>query len=159
MNFQNKKSKGFSLIELVLAIAFFAIIAGGTILPIINSHLNQLEVSKRIQANAVLNETWEALRAIRNRDWANIANGTYGLDQTSGIWEFSGASDVVNGITRSITISNAERNLMQNLVESGGMNDPNSKRVSIQLSWDSTPYSSHSIEVDSLITNYMWANP
>ncbi len=155
MNNLNKNIRGFTLIELVLAITLFVIIATGVAVPIIGTHLNNLENQKTVQANAVLTETWEAVRSIRNRDWANMTNQTHGLRSTSGYWEFYGRNDETDGFTRTIIVKAARRDDSGNLVLEGGTIDPDTKWIKVQLSWKPTPYSVRMLEAESLLTNYV----
>ena len=55
-------NSGFTLLELILAIGIFVIIASGVAVPIAGSYLTNLENQKMVQANAVFNESWEAVR-------------------------------------------------------------------------------------------------
>jgi len=147
--------RGFTLIELVLAITIFVIIASGVAVPIIGSHLNSMENQKTVQANALLTETWEAVRSIRNRDWANMTNQTHGLRNTSGYWEFYGHNDETNGFTRSVIVKAARRNDGGDLVQEGGTIDSDTKWVKIQFSWHPTPYKVRMLGAESLLTNYV----
>ena len=151
----NKNIRGFTLIELILAITIFVIIASGVAVPIIGNHLNSMENQKNVQANAVLTETWEAVRSIRNRSWANMTNQTHGLRNTSGYWEFYGRNDKNNGFTRSIIVKSAFRDGNGDLVQEGGTVDPDTKWVKVQISWEPTPYSVRMLEAESLLTNYV----
>lgn len=152
--FRNNPKKGFTLMELMVAIAIFATISAGVAAPIIGSHLSGLEDRRTFRANALLTESWEAVRSIRNRDWAGLSDGAHGLSVGSGQWVFSGNSDVQDGFTRVVTLTTPQRDALGNLVEVGGTPDPGTKKVAIHLSWQ-PPYSDpRTIEVESLLTHY-----
>lgn len=150
-----KQTKGFTLLELSLAIMIFAIVAAGVALPIIGNHLGALENEKNLAANTVLTESWEAVRAIRNNDWNNVTNGTHGLRNLGGYWEFSGGSDSLqSGFTRTIIVSDIQRDASGDLVDSGGTVDLDSKKVVIQISWQPSEGQNRSIDAESIVTNY-----
>jgi prepilin-type N-terminal cleavage/methylation domain-containing protein len=154
-----KNNKGFSLVELVVALAVFVIIIGGMATLIIGGHLSDFENEKRLQANAALTEVWEALRAIRGRGWDNIPDGSYGLAHGGGYWEFSGGSDEQNGITRQITISDIRRDAGGNIVESGGGIDADSKNIQIQISWHPSEGREQSFTLNTYLHNYQNPSP
>ncbi len=151
---RNNPNFGFTLVELSLAIAIFATIASGVAVPIIGSHLSSLGDRQTFKANTMLTETWEAIRSIRNRDWANLSDGDHGLSFGGGQWVLSGNSDLQNGITRVVTFSTPQRDALGDLVVVGGTPDPDTKRVTITLSWQ-PPYSDlRTLVAESLLTNY-----
>lgn len=156
MNFIFKTigTRGFTLMELMIAIAIFATISAGVAVPMIGSHLSNLEDRRTFRANTLLTESWEAVRSIRNQDWANLTDGDHGLSLAGGQWSLSGGSDIQDGVTRVITLSTSQRDAQGNLVESGGTFDPDTKKVSIHLSWQ-PPYSDlRTLQAESLLTNY-----
>jgi len=151
----NQNTKGFTLIELVLAIMIFGVIATGVAVPIISTHLNSMENQKNVQANAFLTESWEAVRSIRNNDWSAITNGAHGLRLAGGVWEFYATSDETDGFTRSVIIGDVYRDANGNRVASGGTLDSDSKQIDLQISWQPTPYTIRSLTAESLLTNYL----
>ncbi len=140
--------------ELMVAIAIFATIAAGVAVPIISSHLSSLGDRQAFQASTMLTESWEAVRSIRNRDWAELLEGDHGLSLVGGQWVMTGNSDIEDGITRVVTLATSERDTQGNLVDVGGANDPDTKKVTLSLSWQ-PPYSSlRTIVAESLLTNH-----
>jgi prepilin-type N-terminal cleavage/methylation domain-containing protein len=154
-NLNFKLKKGFTLVELVLSITIFVMVAASVAVPVIGNYISDLENQKYVQANAILNESWEAVRSIRSRGWGNITNQVYGLTKINDYWEFTGTPDVIDGFTRTITVTDAERDLLGNLVDSGGTSDPDTKRVAIRITWQPTPYDTRQLEAESLLTNYL----
>jgi prepilin-type N-terminal cleavage/methylation domain-containing protein len=151
---RHSHNQGFTLLELILAIALFATIAAGVVVPIIGSHLSDLEDRRTFLANTRLTETWEAVRSIRNRDWSLLQDGDHGLAFQDGQWTLSGSSDLQDEITRVVTFSTPQRDAQGNPVESGGTPDADSKDISIRLSWQ-PPYSDlRTLEAESLLTNH-----
>ena len=110
----NKSAKkAFSLIEVLLAVALLAIMVTTLVSGLIYGQQNTEIASKREQATYIAHEGLSATRSIRDVDFANLTDGTYGLTVASGVWQLSGSSDTNNGYTRSITISTVSTNIKQ----------------------------------------------
>lgn len=154
MDFIKKSSKGFSLLELTLAIGLFMIFVAGLGAAAIGGHLTGLENAKMAKAEALVTESWEAVRAICNNDWANVANDDHGLSAESGHWIFSGTSDLSDGFVRTITVSDVRRDDLGNIVQSGGEVDPDTKRVAFDLSWEPSSGQLRTLHFESYLTNY-----
>ncbi len=148
------KGAGFTLVELVVAVAIFAILIGGMATLITGSHLSALENAKRVKAGAMLSETWEALHAIRNGDFTQITNGTHGLSFSNGYWEFYSDSDERDNITRRVTVTDVRRDGNSDIVESGGDVDSDSKKILIEISWSPYTGQNQSISVNTYLHNY-----
>jgi hypothetical protein len=140
--------------ELLIAIAIFATIAAGVAVPIIGSHLSSLGDRQAFQASTMLTESWEAIRSIRNRDWTELHDGDHGLSLVGGQWVLTGISDLQDGIIRMVNLATPQRDAQGNLVEGGGNPDPDTKKVTLRLSWH-PPYSEiHTLVADTLLTNH-----
>lgn len=125
----------FSVIEVVLATAIFAIFATGAAIALISGlSLNQSAVEQTV-ANQYAAEGMEATRSIRNQNYANLVNGTYGLGTTGGVWTFSGSQNVFDKYTRTITIADVLRDANGNIATSGGTLDVNTKKIAVNVSW------------------------
>jgi len=154
MDYIKKSTKGFSLLELTLAIALFMIFVAGLGATAIGGHLTGLENAKMAKANALIMESWEAVMAIRNNNWSDLANGTHGLSALSGYWEFSGMSDLSDGFTRVITVGDVRRDDLSNIVSSGAEIDPDTKLIAFDLSWEPSSGQLRSLHFESYLTNY-----
>src|SRR3989344_1040227 len=98
-----QNSHGFSLIELILAIALFSLFATALIGLLIISYGSNLQAEEKDLAVFYAQEGLEATYSIRRQAWNLLTNGTYGLDNSNGYWEFSGSSDLINSkYTREI---------------------------------------------------------
>lgn len=150
----SSKQKGFSLVELVIAITIFIIYVGGLAAAATGGHLTRLENAKLVQADLFFTEGWEAVKSIRNNNWSDITNGTHGLISSSGFWQFSGSSDSFNGFTRIITINDVRRDNGGNIVSSGGEIDSDTKLVSVDISWSPVSSKNLAMSSESYLTNY-----
>lgn len=152
--FSQYEDKGFSLIEVVISVALFALIAGGGISAIIvplSSGRGSSEVSKATQLAL---EGLEAVRSIRNANFTNIVGGTKGVGVSSSLWSFIGTSDVTDKFSRSINISNARRDAGGTLVASGGVTDPDTFVVKSDVNWSYSTGDTRNVSMSTLLTNW-----
>ncbi len=163
MNLKQNKTEGFTLLELIVAIALFMIFAAGLSGTAIGGYLTSLENAKAVSANALLVESWEAVKSIRNNNWSSLTNGTHGFSDTNGYWEFVGSSDTYNGFTRVVTVADVLRDNSGNIVTSSADVDPDIKQVTIDLSWTPSDSQARTLQMDNYVTNYVnpavWPTP
>jgi len=103
-------SQGFSLVELLLAVTVFALLTAGIIGAIVYARSSTASAGDHVRADYLAEEGTEAVRNIRDANYANIADGTYGVVQNSGVWSLSGSSDTNDIYTRSTTIATSGTN-------------------------------------------------
>ena len=96
---------GFSVIEVLLAAAVFAVLATGLIGAFVYGQQSTVNTGDHSRAMALADEGLQAVRNIRNAGYANLTAGTYGLAQNAGTWTLSGASDTSDIYTRRITLA------------------------------------------------------
>jgi len=147
MNFQNnKKNRGFSLLELILAIAIFSLSSFAIATMLIDSNLSTKSNTERIEALLYTKEGIEAARSIRDNNWDTwvaLSDGDYGLATTSSsTWAFIGTSDYLDDkYTRVINVTS----------------DPvasTTKEVSVNVSWNLTPVILASTTLKTILTNW-----
>lgn len=109
----NIKSKGFSLVEVLLSGAVLTLIVTALVGMLIYGQASTSLSGERSRAAFFAEEGLEATRAIRNTAFANLTNGNHGLTVSSGQWVFSGTSDANDIYTRQITISDLGTNRKQ----------------------------------------------
>lgn len=126
-----------------------------TLLGLANFSLGAQTLARQTtQANELAQEAMEAVRSIRdNSGWGQIVNGSYGLVSTGGRWSFSGSNNPISGFTRTIVIGDAFRDSQDNIVESGGVNDPDTKKITVSVFW-SEKSGTHNIELKTYLTNW-----
>ncbi len=136
--FKNKfLQAGFSLVELVVALAAFAILASGVIYVVTSSYKNFYGIGDKQTVAEFAQEALEALRAIRESSWQYLEENTgsnLGLVKNNGVWQLSGASDTRGELTRTVVISDVQRDTSGAIVASGGQDDPLTKKVTITIS-------------------------
>jgi len=97
--------KGSSLIEALLAVAVFGLFVSAIVGGLIYGQESTVLAGQRQRATKIADECEEAARSIRDSGYTNLVNGTYGLTSTGGHWALTGASDVTDIFTRSITVA------------------------------------------------------
>lgn len=154
---KNKKyiESGLSIIEILVVIAILATTLTA-LLGLASFSLGvQGLVRQTTQAKDFAQEAMEAVRSIRdNREWSQITNGSHGLINTAGYWSFSGTENIINGFTRTISITDGQRDASDNIVESGGTADSDTKKIIVTVSWGERGRS-HNIELITYLTNWM----
>ncbi len=132
--------RGQLLIEAIVAMAISGILLPALVTGLIASRSGLPQQSQRAAAVALLKEAEEAIRSIREKGWSNFnVNGTYHPVVSSNAWSLSSGSEVVNGFTRSLTISDVYRNSSGVVVSNGGTLDPSTKKIDLSVMWDK-PY-------------------
>jgi len=136
-----KKSQ--ALLELLLAIFIFAIVAASltkAIGSILFANQNLREVS---DASLLLAETQEQIKVISDQDWHSLYNLTkgpcadsschYHIVKNGNQWQVQSGEETVNlggqTYTRYFVVYNVQRDGSGNIVESGGNDDPLTQKV------------------------------
>jgi Tfp pilus assembly protein PilV len=131
--------RGFSPVELLLAVAIFGLISVGVIGALVYGRESTAEAGNRARATLLAEEALEAVRNVRDASYASLADGTYGLSNASGSWVLSGSSDTTDIYSRSVTIS------------SGGTNR---KNITSTVSWPQAS-GTGSVTVNARLTNWL----
>lgn len=154
--FEAESQWGQSIIEVIVAVAIFIIIASSSVVAVLGSLSTTRLAEEETQATLFASEGMEAVQSIRNQDWDNLTNGDHGLSNSGGIWSFSGTSDVdpSEKFTRVITVEDVQRDGNSDIVNSGGTVDQDTKKVSVAVSWNFTPTRSNTVSKVLYLTNW-----
>ncbi|MEK9173257.1 MAG: prepilin-type N-terminal cleavage/methylation domain-containing protein [Patescibacteria group bacterium] len=139
----NRKA-GFSLIEVILSSAIFALLVTAIVGGIIYGRESTAVSGSRARAIAFAEEGIEAVRNLRDQNFGNLTDGTHGLTVSLGQWFFSGTSDVNGIFTRQISI--------------GTLNE-NAKNITSTVTWPQTPSRPGSIVLSGRLTNWRAPKP
>ncbi|MGH9856852.1 MAG: PulJ/GspJ family protein, partial [Acidobacteriota bacterium] len=144
--------EGHLLVELMLAIGISAIILPALLTGLVASREGRPQQEQRAQATALLKETAAAVRNVRDNDWnAFASNGTYYPQIANNVWTLvAGTPSPVNGLTRTVALSDVYRDSGGKIVPTGGTLDPSTKQAEITISW--TQPSSGSIKSTLFLT-------
>jgi type II secretory pathway pseudopilin PulG len=130
---------GFSIIELIVAVAIFIVVAVGSIGVLVGSlSLSRLAKEEGV-ATQLAEQGIEAVASVRDQGWGTMASGTYGLVNTAGVWSLSGTSDITGKYTREIVISEV---------------DAETRDVVSRVSWDFAPTRNNKVELTTRLTNW-----
>lgn len=152
-----KNKNGFSLIELLVAIAFISVIIT-TILTmnVFNASLWKLNEDKT-KAYFYASESLEAIKLI---DWSELLDGDYHLVLQGDSWELlSGNENLENRYTRNINIATVEREFTQNghvygeVVENGFI-DPDTKKITAVISWTDKNGSLKNVTLENYLSRW-----
>lgn len=146
-------SRGQSVIELIVAVAIFAIIAATSVTAILSSFSTTRLAQEETQAALLAVEGFEAVESIRNQDWNNVTNGNHGLSISGGNWVLSGTSDTTGKFIRVITITDVLRDTNGNIASSG-IADDETKYITARVTWNFTPTRQNTVEMISYLTNW-----
>lgn len=149
--------KGFTIIEVLLAMGLFALVAGGGVSAAVGAFSVNRLGEEESYAGYLASEGIEATRAISARDYFNLVNGSRGLDFSTNRWEFSGSSNTFGKFTRTITVSNVYRDASKNIVALGGTLDLFTKRVESKVTWNFSPSRANAASFKTYLT--YWQAP
>lgn len=100
-------SKGFSLVEVILAAALFGIYAASLLGILAYGNETAARAADHSRSVFLAEEGLEAARSMRSLLWESVADGQYGLAAAPDGWTFlpAAAGDSVGRFNRQITIS------------------------------------------------------
>lgn len=132
--------KGFSLVEVVLAAALFALIAATLAGVLIYGEESSALAGGRTRAVFLAEEGLEAVRNIRDAGFISLpVDGNYGLQISGGQWAFLGlgTSDTTDIFTRQINITTI---------------DTNRKTITSTVNWQQNPQRTGSVVLTTRLT-------
>src|SRR3989344_2537644 len=145
---------GQSLVEILLAISLASILLPALITGLVTSREGKASQGQRLEATALLKETEEAVRSVREKGWVNLQIGTYHPEiAVDNSWSLVANSQLVKGYSRQVVVSDAQRDSGGQIVESAGIVDTSTKKIISTVSWN-TPFSSK-VESISYFQRYL----
>lgn len=155
-NLRTRSHCGQSVVEIIIAVGLFSIIAGSSIIAILSSFSSTRLSEEYTMATAIATEGLEAAQSIRNQSWSALTNGAHGLSNSGGTWAFSGTTDIdASGrFTRTVTLSSVQRNNAGDIVASGGTVDAETKLVTASVTWNFTESRSNTVTLVQYLTNW-----
>ncbi len=146
---QIKNNAGFSLLELILAIAIFSLSSFAIATMLIEDNLNTKFNKERTKALYYLKESMDGVISIRNSststdsEWFTMADGDYGLEKADYTWSFLADPDLIDDkYLRTIGIL-------------ASSTDETTKDVSVNISWDLTPARRVGLSLNTTFTKWI----
>jgi Tfp pilus assembly protein PilV len=133
------KRSGFLLVEVLLASSLFVLFVAAFAGTFYYGLQSSVLAGDRSQAIMLAEEGQEAVRSMKNINFANITDGTHGLVYSNNAWTFSGTQDTSNGYTRQVTVSTI---------------DANRKSVTTSVSWQQIPGRMGEVSTIGRLTNW-----
>ncbi|MBU1167644.1 hypothetical protein KKC60_04525, partial [Patescibacteria group bacterium] len=128
------------MIEVILAIGLFVVIAAGITILVVGAFVAERQGGELTKAQLYSQEGAEAVRNIRDQGWnkfATMDDGvTHGLDNSSGTWDFSGASNTNGKFTRTVEVDTVTRDGVGDIA--AGTDDLETKEVTVTTDWEFT---------------------
>lgn len=137
----NHTRNGHILVEVLLAMSLFVVIATAVLGGFISVRDGKVAQKRALVAKGYLDQATEALRSVRERDWALVAtNGTYYPKLDGSMWALDIPGDpqgeLVDGFRRKIVISDVNRDAETGeVVASGDVLDTATKKAELTISW------------------------
>lgn len=134
-----KNLKGFLLVEILLSSSLFVIFLTAFAGIFYYGMEASVLAGNRSQAVMLAEEGQEAVRSMKNINFANIPDGTYGLVYSNNAWSLVGSQDVSGIYTRSVNISTI---------------DEHRKNIITTVTWQQTPSRTGTISTEGRLTNW-----
>lgn len=129
--------QGQLLVELLVAIGFFGVLAPALLTGYSASTEGQITEIRRKEAVAAAQEAYEAVRNAREEDWENVeTDGVFHARETATNWNLVPGASSTGELTQEITIASVQRDSETGTISaSGDYVDPSTKEVTIDVSW------------------------
>ena len=150
---------GQSLLEVVVALAIFALLAATLLALSAGSFIGLTRGGEQTQAASLADEGIEAVRSIHDRAWNELIYSPARVTPNivSGQWELSSAASelIDNKYTRTITFDDVCRNAAGDIVPCpGDYTDAHGKRVTVKVDWLAGAVITNTVERVAYLTNW-----
>lgn len=132
-------NRGFSLIEVILAVSIFALIITALVGTFLYGQESTVLSGQRGRAVILAEEGLEVARNIRDENFSNLTNGEHGLVISGNQWIFFGLEDVTGVFTRQITVSTV---------------NSDTKQVSVNVFWQQNEQRTGNVALVTYLTNW-----
>lgn len=154
------RNKGFTLVEVVIGVSIISMMLVGVSQAYFLYLRNTYLLTERIQGAFLAEEGIEALKAIRDFSWSQ-SFATYSTttdyylfwNLAGTLWQATTVPQVIDGtFYRTFRMSWVSRGADDDIISSGGTNDPNTRLLKVTVSWPSQKGTT-TAELSTYITN------
>lgn len=138
-------TKGISIIEILIVIAVITIVLTSLLGVIAFSLKVSTSIKETTKANTLAQETIEAVRNFRDGTiWdtdgletltTSVAYYPKKSDDIPPKWTLIQGTETINAFAREVVFKEVQRDDNDNIVESGGTNDPDTRKATVTVSW------------------------
>src|SRR3989344_2336 len=142
---KTSSSYGQSLVELLIGIAVVAIISGSVAGALFLSVRTNKQSATSEEASSLGQELFDHTKSLSEGSWNAVysqpiksSTSTYHLDATSTISIATGTDAILKGditYTRWFSIENVYRDANGDIVESGGIEDTSTQKITVHVEW------------------------
>ncbi len=134
-----KSQRGIGIIEILVVVAIIGI-ALVSLTGLANFTLKvNAQLKKNLIATNLASEAVEAVRAIKDGSWADLASYSTGIAyhpvQSAGEWQLASGSETIGDFSRQIILDQVYRDGSDDITASGGVLDPNTLKITATVSW------------------------
>lgn len=149
---------GFSLIELLVAISVFTLIAGTVAIFSIDTLNYTFNDRERVEAALYAQEVSNAIVINKSDLWQSIADqtgaGSKSIQFINNSYEIIDGTSSRDGVTVGFEVQEVQRDINGNIVVSGGTVDPYSRRILITATWEDFLGNNNSLSNEIYVNNW-----
>ncbi len=149
-------NKGQSLLEVIVALAIFALISAVMVTLSIGGFVTLDVGGQQTEAQALAQEGMEAVRAIRDRAWNELIFTTSSVSTSSGQWVFNGegTNSQSGNYLRTISVTSVCRDLNNNIATCPAFyTDVQTKKIISKVEWP-VRNTTNTVQQVSYLTNW-----
>ncbi len=159
---------GTSLIEVLLAVSLFMLIAGGLTTLVLQGLDTTRQAEEYFIAQEYAQQGLEGIRTLQTDTFSALSTQTNGgVEIASGTWQLTSSPTMFDKYTRAISIEPVARDGSGAIVSSGGTIDPATKKVLSTVTWQYSPGNQKQLSFSTYFTdftvpitgNFSWSNP
>jgi len=139
---------GQSLVELLVALGFFALIVSLGVVFILDIYLSDQLGREITKATFLAREGVEAAKSIKDKAWDDLLAGVHGLSISDQKWIFDGNEEDIN-----FYLKEGKRKIIVEDI------DENRKKVTSIVSWELKPHRPEEVSFVVLLTNWTRVTP
>jgi prepilin-type N-terminal cleavage/methylation domain-containing protein len=150
---KSKQLSGFSLIEVILAVAIFSIFSAVAITFSFQALQVERQGNEKELAIGYAEEGIEIVRAICDDSFSNLNDTeSSGLEFSNGKWNFSGENNELSIFKRIISVYTVKRDENGNIVDDNGTDDQDMKKIISSVSWNTASGQAVSVDLETYLS-------